>query len=111
MTYVPNRGPCLRCILSQVPSGEDAMTCAEAGVLGPVPGILGSIQALEAMKFILDTGELLTGRVLHFDGKKMEFRTLHAKVSSKCILCGDHPSLRNLSDRRDDYCEYQACEL
>ena len=101
MTYVPGQGPCLRCLFGDVPQG---VTCAEVGVLGSAVGILGSIQATEAIKYLTGIGKLLTGRILHVDGLTMEVRTLHmAEHNPDCPVCGDHPAITSLSDRRSDY--------
>ncbi|MDO5547024.1 MAG: HesA/MoeB/ThiF family protein [Eubacteriales bacterium] len=102
MTYVPGQGPCLRCLLGGVP--KNSATCAEVGVLGSVVGILGSMQATEAIKYLTGIGELLTGRVVHVDGLCMRFRTLNmAEHAADCAVCGDHPTITSLDENRDAY--------
>lgn len=102
LTYVPGHGPCLRCLLGGVP--KNSATCAHVGVLGSVVGILGSMQATEAIKYLTGIGELLTGRVVHVDGLTMNFRTLRmAEHDPGCAVCGDHPTITSLTDNRDDY--------
>ena len=101
MTYVPGQGPCLRCLFGEVPSGT---TCAEVGVLGSVVGILGSIQATEAVKYLSGIGKLLTGRILHVDGLTMDIRTLHmTEHNPDCPVCGTHPEITSLAVRQADY--------
>ncbi len=91
MTYVPGQGPCYRCIFEEEPAGDEVALCSEEGVLGTLPGILGSIQALEAEKYILGMGDLLTGRILTFDGLTMQIRTIDIKEPREsCPVCGPH---------------------
>lgn len=102
MTYVPGRGGCLRCVLGGVP--ENAVTCAEAGVLGTIPGILGCVQATEAIKFLLGAGELLTGRVLHIDGLTMRTQTIRIGTAKEdCPVCGKGRVSFSLSKHRAEY--------
>jgi molybdopterin/thiamine biosynthesis adenylyltransferase len=79
--------PCLRCIFKNPPDGE-VPTCRDSGVLGVVPGIIGTIQACEAVKYILKIGELLTGRLLIFDALRTDFRKAEIKISKDCV-CQD----------------------
>lgn len=110
MTYVPGGdGPCLRCLLDAVPPREETMSCSQAGVLGAVTGILGSIQAAEAIKYLLGIGRLLVGRVAHVDGLTMRLKTVCVPASPACNICGESPSIRSLTDRRSDY-EENGCE-
>lgn len=111
MTYVPGRGPCLRCILEDIPPRETALTCSQAGVLGAVTGVVGSLQALEAIKYLLGIGELLVGKVLHFDGLTMQFRVVRmSEANPDCAVCGKNPEIRNLADNREEY-EAGVCSL
>ncbi len=111
MTYVPDKGPCLRCLLGGVPSPEDTVTCAEAGVLGAVTGIIGSVQALEAIKYILGAGELLTGRVFTIDGLGMNTKvTSIPHPDPGCSVCGNSPSIMSVMDNRKEY-EIRSCSL
>lgn len=111
MTYVPNIGPCLRCILPSVPSHDGNCSCSTAGVLGAATSILGSVQALEAIKFILDIGELLTGRVLFFDGLTMNFKDVQVHSDSDCLVCGEKPSIVSLADNTTDYIDSSCQEV
>ncbi len=107
MTYVPKKAPCLRCLLGEVP--HHAQTCREAGVLGAAVGVLGSIQAMEAVKYLLGQGELLCGKVLTFDGLSMNMRVHNMTADPQCAVCGKDPVIRNLYDSREDY-EIEPCE-
>ncbi|MCH5163824.1 MAG: HesA/MoeB/ThiF family protein [Clostridiales bacterium] len=107
MTYVPEQGPCLRCLLGNVP--EDSLTCAEAGVLGAVTGVIGSIQALEAIKYLLGIGQLLVGKVLRFDGLNVHMGvTNFAHSDEGCAVCGVNPTIKSLAENRSDY-EIKSC--
>ncbi|MCD8004942.1 MAG: HesA/MoeB/ThiF family protein [Oscillospiraceae bacterium] len=92
-TYVPGQGPCLRCLLGEAPPPEDAPTCAQAGILGAVTGVIGSLQALEAVKYLLGMGELLTGRVLCFDGLGTQARAVRFSADPDCPVCGASPPI------------------
>src|SRR5438874_12774385 len=86
-------GPCYRCLFPEPPEPGTIPNCAEAGVLGVLPGIVGSTQALEAIKLILGKGESLVGRLLHFDALKMKFRELNLRRDPQCPVCGEHPTI------------------
>ena len=101
MTYVPHKSPCLRCVLGGIPKGNE-QTCSQVGVVGAAVGVLGSIQALEAIKYITGAGELLTGRVMHFDGLKMKFNEIgNIPADNRCKICGEKPEIKDLFT--DDY--------
>jgi molybdopterin/thiamine biosynthesis adenylyltransferase/rhodanese-related sulfurtransferase len=87
--FDPYNGPCYRCLLPEPPPPELAPSCAEAGVLGVLPGIVGSIQALEAIKLILDLGDPLRGRLLAYDALEQSFRTFKVRRDPKCPACGE----------------------
>ena len=89
--FAPFEGPCYRCMIPQPPPAEMAPSCAEAGVLGVLPGIIGSIQALEAMKLILDLGESLAGRLLAYDALEESFRTFNVRRDPNCPACSLDP--------------------
>ena len=86
-------GPCYRCLFPEPPPPGAAPSCAEAGVLGVLPGIIGLIQATEALKLIVGAGETLAGRLLHFDALKMKFREFNLRRDPQCPVCGDAPTI------------------
>jgi sulfur-carrier protein adenylyltransferase/sulfurtransferase len=85
--FKPHDGPCYRCMIPEPPPPELAPSCAEAGVLGVLPGIIGSIQALEAIKVILELGDDLSGRLLAYDSLEQSFRTFRIQRDPKCPAC------------------------
>lgn len=105
MTYVPGAGPCYRCVFNAPPPAGAAPTCREAGVLGVMGGIIGTIQATEALKYILGVGELLTGALLTFDAAAMEFRQVRLGTNAKCRVCGEQPTIHELFDEEQPVCE------
>jgi molybdopterin/thiamine biosynthesis adenylyltransferase len=92
------RGPCYRCLFHQPPPPELAPSCAEAGVLGVLPGIIGSIQASEAIKLLLGIGEPLIGRYLLFDALDTTFREVKLRRDPACPVCGEHPTITEYID-------------
>jgi sulfur-carrier protein adenylyltransferase/sulfurtransferase len=86
-------GPCYRCLFPDPPEPGTIPNCAEAGVLGVLPGMIGLVQAIEAIKLILGTGQSLVGRLLHFDALKMKFRELNLRRDPQCPVCGENPSI------------------
>ncbi len=91
-------GPCYRCLYPEPPPPGLVPSCAEGGVLGVLPGIVGSLQAVEAIKLILGKGEPLVGRLLLFDALAMRFRELKLRKNPACPVCGDHPTIKTLID-------------
>jgi molybdopterin/thiamine biosynthesis adenylyltransferase len=87
-TFIPHQGPCYRCLFPTPPPPELAPSCAEAGVLGLLPGTIGIIQATETAKLILGIGEPLVGRLLTYDALEMEFRELRLSRDPECPMCG-----------------------
>lgn len=87
MTYVPNKGPCYRCIFLNPPSKGAVPTSKEVGIVGTTPGVIGTIQAAEAIKYIIGIGKLLTGYLLIYDGLKMEFRKIKTSIRKNCRAC------------------------
>ena len=105
MTYVPGVSPCYRCIFEAPPPKDAVPSCREAGVIGAMAGIIGSMQALEAVKYITGQGDLLTGNMLIFDGLKMQWRKIRLpKRNHSCPVCGDSPSITELFDEEQTSC-------
>jgi len=90
--FYPYQGPCYRCLVPEPPPAELAPSCAEAGVLGVLPGIIGSIQAVEAIKLLLDLGDPLVGRLLAYDALEQSFRTFKIRRDPDCPACGENAS-------------------
>jgi molybdopterin/thiamine biosynthesis adenylyltransferase/rhodanese-related sulfurtransferase len=86
-------GPCYRCLFPEPPPPESVPNCAQAGVLGVLPGIIGMLQAIEALKLILGIGEPLVARLLHFDALKVKFRELNLRRDPQCPVCGENPTI------------------
>jgi molybdopterin/thiamine biosynthesis adenylyltransferase/rhodanese-related sulfurtransferase len=97
-TFMPFDGPCYRCLYPEPPPAHLAPSCAEAGVLGILPGVVGVIQATEAIKLILGVGDVLKGRLLTYDSLKMTFRTLKLRRDKTCPTCGDNPTIKEYID-------------
>jgi len=96
-------GPCYRCLYPEPPPPGMVPSCAEGGVLGVLPGIIGVIQAIEAVKLIVGIGEPLIGRLLHFDALKMKFREFKVRKDPKCPVCSENPTITELIDY-DTFC-------
>jgi len=96
--FHPPEGPCYRCLFPEPPPPGSTPSCAEAGVLGVLPGLVGCVQALEAIKLILGKGKTLVGRMMHFDTLTGDVRTLRLRRDPKCAVCGEHPTIRELID-------------
>jgi molybdopterin/thiamine biosynthesis adenylyltransferase/rhodanese-related sulfurtransferase len=86
-------GPCYRCLFPEPPPPGAAPSCAEAGVLGVLPGIIGLMQTTEALKLIIGAGETLVGRLIHFDALKMKFREFKLRRDPECPVCGENPTI------------------
>ncbi|MBS1956404.1 MAG: molybdopterin-synthase adenylyltransferase MoeB [Cyanobacteria bacterium SZAS-4] len=96
--FSPGNGPCYRCVFSEPPEPGAVLNCAEAGVLGVLPGIVGTIQATECIKNILSIGVPLIGKLLLVDALDMSFRTINLKRNPKCTTCGDTPEIKSMQD-------------
>ena len=96
--FATGDGPCYRCLYPEPPPPGMVPTCAEGGVLGVLPGVIGSIQALETIKLLLGAGDSLAGRLLLFDALRLRFRELRLRRDPACPVCGDSPTIRELID-------------
>src|SRR5439155_209793 len=96
--FATKDGPCYRCLYPEPPPPGLVPSCAEGGVLGVLPGVVGTIQAMEAIKLILGAGDPLVGRFLIFDALKMRFRELKLRKDPDCPVCGTHPTVTKLID-------------
>lgn len=99
----PHDGPCYRCLFPEPPPPGAAPSCAEAGVLGVLPGLVGCMQALEVIKLILDAGRPLVGRMMHFDTLSSEIRVLKLRKDPHCLVCSDDPKITELIDY-EEFC-------
>ena len=105
MTYVPGEGPCYRCVFKNPPPKDAVPTCKQAGVIGAMGGVIGSLQAMEAIKYILGVGDLLTGQLLTYDAIKQEFHKIKLPWNDKgCAVCGEHPTITELIDYEQAEC-------
>ena len=101
--FDPNQGPCYRCLFPEPPPPGAAPSCQEAGVLGMLPGLIGSIQAVETLKLVLGIGNSLVGRLLHFDTLAMEIKMLKLRKYPECPVCGERLSVTELIDY-EEFC-------
>jgi adenylyltransferase/sulfurtransferase len=106
MTILPGQSACYRCIFKEPPPSGLVPSCQEAGVLGALAGVIGTIQATEALKLILGLPQLLTGRLLTYDALSSSFREIAVRRNPKCPICGEHPTITTLT-----LAEQQVCEL
>lgn len=99
MTYVPGMGPCYRCVFGNPPSEDAVQTGKKAGIIGAVPGVVGCLQALEAIKYLTGVGELLTGWLLTYDALTSRFHKVKLPDGNdSCPVCGSHPTITELTD-------------
>ncbi|MDD2239380.1 MAG: molybdopterin-synthase adenylyltransferase MoeB [Kiritimatiellae bacterium] len=108
LTVKPHESACYRCIFSAPPPKDAIPTCSEAGVIGVLPGVIGTIQATEAIKYLLGIGDLLTGRLLTYNATSLTFREIRIQRNPKCPVCGSQPTLTELKDNSD---ALNVCEL
>ncbi len=104
ITYIPGN-TCYRCIFPELPPKGAVPSCSEAGILGAIAGILGTIQATEALKYILGIGDTLKNRMLIFDALEMNFRTVDIGKSPDCPVCGNNPTITELKDYEQPVCD------
>lgn len=108
MTVIPHESPCYRCVFKTMPPKDAVPTCKQAGVIGAMAGVIGCLQALEAVKYLTGAGELLTGKLLTFDALKMEFHTIKLPPRGEgCAVCSDHPTITELIDYEQAQCEWK----
>ncbi|HVO24663.1 MAG TPA: molybdopterin-synthase adenylyltransferase MoeB [Candidatus Margulisiibacteriota bacterium] len=105
--FYPGKGPCYRCLFPEPPPPGAAPSCAEAGVLGVLPGLVGCVQALETIKLILGAGKPLIGRMVYFDTLSMELRIHKLRKDPNCPVCGLHPTVTKLIDY-EEFCGLRA---
>lgn len=106
-TYVPGH-TCYRCVFIEPPPSRVVPSCKEAGVLGVLPGIIGTIQATEAIKYVLGIGELLTDNLLVFDALTMKFSKTELHKNKKCPICGENPTITELEDYEQPVCDIKS---
>lgn len=108
MTVIPHESPCYRCVFKTMPPKDAVPTCKQAGVIGAMAGVIGCLQALEAVKYLTGAGELLTGKLLTFDALKMEFHTIKLPPRGEgCAVCSDHPTITKLIDYEQAQCDWK----
>ena len=96
---------CYRCLFKSPPPANAVPTCSQAGVLGAIAGMLGTIQAAETLKYLTGVGELLTNKLLTFNAKTMDFRKINTRRQASCAICGDNPTITELIDYEQAVCD------
>ena len=110
-TVVPGESACYRCVFKESPPAGAVPSCSQAGVLGSVAGVVGCLQATEALKYLLGAGELLTDRMMVFDALGMRFREAKFSRNSRCPLCGDSPTITQLHDEEPIACDLKGAPV
>jgi len=105
ITVNPWESACYRCVFNEPPPPDAVPSCSEAGVLGAIAGMLGTIQATEALKFFTGSGELLTNTLLTFNAKNMDFRRIKLRRQTNCPICGENPTVTELIDGEQPVCD------
>ncbi len=105
ITVEPYKSACCRCLFIAPPPAGAVPSCSQAGVIGGMAGVIGTIQALEAIKFVLGLGDLLTDRLLTFDALRMRFREVKVGKNSACPICGEAPTIVSLIDYEQTICD------
>ena len=104
MTYVPGRGPCYRCVFENPPPPEAVPTCSQAGIIGAMGGVIGSLQAMEAIKYLVGISTLLTGFLLTYDALTTSLRKIPLPLRKNCAVCGEHPAITAPVDLAEAAC-------
>lgn len=110
MTVLPGRTACYRCLFRSPPPPGSVPSCGQAGVLGVLPGVIGSLQATEAIKYILGLGDLLTDSLLTYNALTMDFRKVHLGCNPDCPLCGENAEITELADEERAVCNRKSCK-
>ncbi len=110
-TIIPKKSACYRCIFKTPPPPGLVASCQEAGVIGVLAGIIGTIQATEALKLILGIGKPLTNRLLDFDARRTQFREIRVRRNPDCPLCGTHPTIAELFDEEPEVCDLKTAAV
>ncbi|MHC4115969.1 MAG: HesA/MoeB/ThiF family protein [Planctomycetota bacterium] len=110
LTVLPGETTCYRCVFGGPPPADVVPSCSQAGVLGVLPGVVGSLQATEAIKYLLGLGDLLTGTLLTYNALSMDFRKVSLNRNPDCALCGENPTITELKDEEQTVCDLNDCE-
>ncbi len=110
ITVLPGETTCYRCIFEGPPPANAVPSCSQAGVLGVLAGVVGSLQATEAIKYLLGLGDLLTGTLLTYDALSIDFRKVSLNRNPECPLCGENPKITELKDEEQIVCDLNNCE-
>lgn len=108
MTIVPGETACYRCVFGQAPPADLVPTCSQAGVLGAIAGMLGTIQAAEALKYVTGVGSCLTNSLQMFEALEMDFRKVKVKKNSRCKVCGENPTITEAVDGEVAVCDLKS---
>jgi molybdopterin/thiamine biosynthesis adenylyltransferase len=105
ITIIPGQTTCYRCIFDQMPPAGAVPTCSQAGILGVLAGVIGSLQATEAIKYVLGLGTLLTNSLLTYNALTMTFRKVNINRNQRCVLCSDQAKITKLKDEQQAVCD------
>ena len=110
ITVLPGKTACYRCIFNAPPPAGVVPSCSQAGVLGVLAGVIGSLQATEAIKYLLSLGKLLTNTLLTYNALEMDFRAVKLSRNPNCSLCGESPEITELKDEEQQVCDLKDCK-